>query len=449
MTALGSIDKQNLRILSIAVGLLFAFGTHAVLAQPPLTNEITTPLYSSNRSVIQPIPNRASHAYSSGPRVETIDAETRWQFVTRESIVVESSIIRLRDVIRPLQPDLTSWKRLAESTIGLMPADGGDAKISRDRLADLIARAEATPERIKIFGPETIVVRRSTQRHPVLANGSAPNSTVTDASDSPTNTMNAVYQEPLHEQFNNDDHTPSIDPDVLERMQTYVIAMLRNEQRELYEGFEIHVAFDQTSVESLSKIQGIRQLAFLDEVPLWSHHSPEPRTARIRIHGRAIDEDCQGTATLTLKPFPGIVTTRDSMRRGQVVHEGDLQYQPYSGNAGSLPVDVVADPSDIVGQEVTGLVRGGAALSLSAFAPPRVIRRGDLLEVAVGGGGVRVTTGAKAMADGAMGELIEIETLSPKRRLLAKVVDSSLVEILTQPTQVRAIPPNLNSGIDR
>jgi flagella basal body P-ring formation protein FlgA len=242
---------------------------------------------------------------------------------------------------------------------------------------------------------------------------------------------------------------PSIDPDVLQRMQTYVIAMLRNEQRELHEGFEIHVAFDPSSIESLSKMQGIRQLAFLDEVPLWSHHSLDPRTARIRIHARAINEDCQGTATLTLKPYPGIVTTRDSMRRGQVVHEGDLQYQPYSGNAGSLPVDVVADPLDIIGQEVTGLVRGGAALSLSAFAPPRVIRRGDLLEVAVGGGGVRVTTGAKAMADGAMGELIEIETLSPKRRLLAKVVDSSLVEILTQPTQVRAIPPKPNAVVGR
>jgi len=128
------------------------------------------------------------------------------------------------------------------------------------------------------------------------------------------------------------------------------------------------------------------------------------------------------------------------MRRGQTVTLHDLQYEPYSVEGVGLPADVVSTPEELVGLEVVGLVRSGVALTRDAFAAPRVVRRGELLEVQVGGGGVRVTTGAKALADGAVGELIEIETLQPKRRLLAKVVNSSLVEIITRAPRVQAEP---------
>ncbi|EMI41853.1 flagellar basal body P-ring formation chaperone FlgA [Rhodopirellula sp. SWK7] len=436
LPALARQLMQPESIAACAASLLFllamVFGASPAHGQSPLDNEVTTPLYSSHRGSVSIVPNVSAESNDSSPRVGTIDANTRWQFVTREDVSITGSIIRLQDVIRPLESNLVAWQRLAESTIGLMPADGSDAKISRDRLADLISRAAATPGRIKIYGPETILIRhsrRATEANApkILRTGFASQS---DVDGSEVSTVAATD--------NDMEAARPVDPDVLERIQQYILAIIRNQYRDLHEGFDIDIQFDPAQLALLSETQGIRHLSFPGDVPVWSNKLTDPIEIEVRVHGRAVGEDCQGIARLILTPYPGVVTARQSLRRGQRVTRSDLQYRPYSAEGISLPDDVVLYPEDIIDMEVVGLVRGNVPLFQSAFAAPRVIRRGDLLEVQVGGGGIRVTTGAKSLSDGAVGELIEIETISPKRRLLAKVVHSSLVEVMTQAPQVRS-----------
>jgi len=410
-----------------ALGLLDGVGVQAQVSRNLGT---VTPLYSSHRTSVVPVLKTASSVSRSTPRVATIDESTRWQFVSREMIEIQTSIIRLGDVIRPLQPDLIAWKRLSGATIGLMPADGGDAKVSRDRLADLISRAKATPQRIKIYGPETILVRR-TQR------------TATSQSDSILNPPTAALSVPLEPAVSSANYLESvapIDQEQHERLERYVLVTIRNQHREIFESYEVKIKFASDQITALDEIQGIRHIAFLNEVPPWSHTMDEPIVVQARITGRAVGKDQHGIAQMTLRPYPAILAARSSLRRGQRVTLGDFQHLPYSSEQISLPADTVERPEDVVGMEVVGLVREGVPLSFSDFAAPRVIRRGDLIEVRVGGGGIQVTTGAKSLGDGAISDLIEIETLSPKRRLLAKVVHASLVEIVTQATHVHAEP---------
>ncbi|TWT91919.1 flagellar basal body P-ring formation chaperone FlgA [Neorhodopirellula pilleata] len=415
-------------------------------ARPSVAGEVTTPLYSSARPSSVMIekrepPSAPESDTASGRtptvatrRTSTIDESTRWQFVSRENIVVDRPIIRLADVVRPLEPDLVAWARLGQSTIGLMPADGGDAKVSRDRLAQLIAGANATPGRIKIYGPDTIVVQRARTIPAAYeeSTASVDESTVSDSSLAQT-----AYQ--VAPDLMTSSETP-LDTETRERLEQWVRVGVRSQFRDLDESFRYDVHFEPSEFGTLENIQGIRQFVFLDPAPIWSHESNESVKCRVRLLGRAGSEDCEGIVRLTFHPRPAIVTARHSLRRGQTVTLHDLQFEPYSVDGVSLPADVVAAPEELVGLEVIGLVRSGVALTRSAFAAPRVVRRGELLEVQVGGGGVRVTTGAKALADGAVGELIEIETLQPKRRLLAKVVNSSLVEIITRAPRVEAEP---------
>ncbi|MCR9208583.1 MAG: flagella basal body P-ring formation protein FlgA, partial [bacterium] len=128
---------------------------------------LRTPFYGADPKFNRNPPPRVSPASmrtsgqstrSKGPRSQTIDADTRWQFTAIENASTSSPIIRLRDVVRPLQANFAAWPRLADATVGLMPLDGSAAKISRDRLADLIVGGQATAGRIKIYGGETIVV---------------------------------------------------------------------------------------------------------------------------------------------------------------------------------------------------------------------------------------------------------------------------------------------------
>lgn len=396
-----------------------------------------------------------------GPRSQTIDADTRWQFSAIENASVRSSIIRLRDVVRPLQANFAAWPRLADATVGLMPLDGSAAKISRDRLADLIVGGRATAGRIKIYGEETIVVHAAKE-----SNGSAsgdiqamfgrfhddhsdPNDSggahavsAQAASVDGTYVAHAMLDQPasLHAEYNTRATIESdLDFETRERLSHWVHLGLQNQYRDLADAFDYEATFVSQEIGSLTEMQGVREIRFLDPMPRWSADNDAPMTCRIKIEARSGTDQCEGIVRVTFTPKSAVVVAQRPLQRGHRVGPGDVHFQPSPVN--DLSGDRVMDLDEVMGMEVVGLIRSGVPLRPSDFAAPRLVRRGDLVEVQVSGGGIRVTTTAKALGDGARNELIEIETLSPKRRLLAKVIQPSIVEIITQPNRVLANKP--------
>ena len=97
----------------------------------------------------------------------------------------------------------------------------------------------------------------------------------------------------------------------------------------------------------------------------------------------------------------------------------------------------VLDIHDAVGLQVQTALQKDAPVARTALAPVTVIERGDLVEVRVVGGGITIATGAKSLAAGAQGDLIPIETLEPRKKLMARVAGNGIVEILTRPPRVQ------------
>ncbi|MEM6363831.1 MAG: flagellar basal body P-ring formation chaperone FlgA, partial [Planctomycetota bacterium] len=160
-----------------------------------------------------------------------------------------------------------------------------------------------------------------------------------------------------------------------------------------------------------------------------------PIITRVHVLGRGRGRTCEGTVTIRWQPRPAIVVANKPLRRGHQVSRFDLIQSPRPRAFGEKPC--VEDPEDLIGLEVTGNVRANVPLLSDDFAAPIAIRRGELIEVRVAGGGVQVTTAAKSLGEGSIGDLIEVETLQPRRRLIARVLDSTMVEILTAPQRSR------------
>ncbi|MFG0266999.1 MAG: flagellar basal body P-ring formation chaperone FlgA [Rhodopirellula sp. JB055] len=381
-----------------------------------------------------------------GPHSQTIDAETRWQFSVVENASTSSPIIRLRDVVRPLQAKMAAWPRLADATVGLMPLDGSPAKISRDRLADLIVGGQATAGRIKIYGEETIVIHAVQNHNAPRENGTSfevtrPASVTPHTLDS-TYVAHAMLDAPVTSEFAHDHNSSpqaELDFETRERLSHWVELGLNNHFRDLTNAFDHQATFIAQEVGPLAEMQGIREIRFLDPMPTWSAESPTPITCRLKIDARSRADKCEGVVRVTFTPKPAVVVAQRPLQRGHRVGPGDVHLQP--SPVADLSGDWVMEVDDVIGMEVVGLIRSGVPLRPSDFAAPRLVRRGDLVEVQVTGGGIRVTTTAKALGDGAHNELIEIETTTPKRRLLAKVVEPSVVEIVTQPQRVLANKP--------
>jgi flagella basal body P-ring formation protein FlgA len=155
---------------------------------------------------------------------------------------------------------------------------------------------------------------------------------------------------------------------------------------------------------------------------------------RFHVVARSIDGSVESDVDLTLEKHPIVVVPCRTLSRGHKINAGDLTTMPLPEE--ELEPDFVIDADAAIGLEVRGVVRSGRPIHQKDLGSPTLIHRGDLIEVRVTSGGITVTTNAKSMGNGAASDLIEIETLQPRRRLVARVVQAGLVEIISRAPRV-------------
>jgi flagella basal body P-ring formation protein FlgA len=92
---------------------------------------------------------------------------------------------------------------------------------------------------------------------------------------------------------------------------------------------------------------------------------------------------------------------------------------------------------DVVGLEATRNIAPGQPLDEQFVRSPRLVKRGDVVDVIARSGGVQVRTKARARDEGGNGDLVNVELLSDRRSLLVRVSGLQQVEITPSATSVR------------
>ncbi|QEG42180.1 flagellar basal body P-ring formation chaperone FlgA [Roseimaritima ulvae] len=275
-------------------------------------------------------------------------APPMWTLQALGQVTVETSVVRLRDVVKPNAVPPAQWERLGRLVVALVPPDGRRLSLQRQRIAEAFARRIAAPAAVRWAGPEIIFID---YRPPAAAN--------------------------------------------------HRVAAAGNQVAGPRQTRKVATA-------------AATPTAFVTNTP----HAAESAEAA------------------QAEPLPRVVVARRSLRRGDIVSPSDFQLEPLA--EGRSSEGLVLDVDAIVGQEVKTSLLKGRPVRRDDLGPPTVIRRGDLLELSVLGGGIVVRTNAKASEEGSVGQLIQVETQQPRRRLLARVVAPGAVEILTRPPQVSA-----------
>lgn len=350
---------------------------------------------------------------SGGSPVEwaTTDAQTRWAFRTISPATVSSPIIRLRDVIQPLDPNMAGWQRLSRSPIGLIPLSGEAMVIERERLAKAIRRAEATPAAIDWVGPVNIEV--------IYRRGGPTRSQISPVSYEQPSGSN---QQPYGGVPAATAAPPKLPPAAIRSILSQIDRALNQQHPAVIESFVVEIDPRQDELTPLDLMVGVPQVEFI--LP------PADGECRIRIVGQTYDDPCVSVVRANLTAHPKVVFPKATYQRGHRLRYEDLTLQPIPED--QIDGAYVSDVAELIGMEVRRSVRASQPISRSDVGSPILVRRGDLVEIRVIGGGISVTTNGKAMEEGAESETIEVETLSPRKRMLARVVQSGLVEILTR-----------------
>lgn len=100
---------------------------------------------------------------------------------------------------------------------------------------------------------------------------------------------------------------------------------------------------------------------------------------------------------------PKVLAARRTIPQGQIIREADLEWREVDDLRNGA-----SEPETVVGMEARRVIRPGDFLKVSLVKPPILIKRDDLVEVAVSYGTIHVTRTMKARRDGILNDVIEL-----------------------------------------
>ncbi len=157
-----------------------------------------------------------------------------------------------------------------------------------------------------------------------------------------------------------------------------------------------------------------------------------PWTGRqqFRVSGMPSDKIVDVQATVV--KIQSVLFATRVIKKGDLIRATDVEIRQHEGRVPNLALGSLAQ---VVGMEAKRTISANAILQENHVRAPLQVQRGETVTVVARTGGVLVRTFAIARQDGAMGDLVQIETLDSKERFAARVSGRQRLEVLAAGTQ--------------
>jgi flagella basal body P-ring formation protein FlgA len=147
----------------------------------------------------------------------------------------------------------------------------------------------------------------------------------------------------------------------------------------------------------------------------------------LQIQDRDLVQNVVIVANVDLPPM--VVVAKRPLRREEIIHADALEYAPLPITATIEQGKHFNDFDQLVGKQVKRSISTGVPIVETYIGEPVVIQRNEMVEVECVSGAVVVRTTARSLSSGAVGELVEVELLPSKHRMLATVAGPMQVRV--------------------
>ncbi|QDV67490.1 flagellar basal body P-ring biosynthesis protein FlgA [Rosistilla carotiformis] len=318
-----------------------------------------------------------------------------WTLQLKPNVSVTSSIVRVEDVVQPVSIPDNVWEQLRKSTVGLVPTDGRPLRLMRYRLAEALNHSKLVTAPILWVGPESTSVRSN----PIVQVAAKVVTTVAEVA-----------------------------PKEIEPQSKRLIERVVEQAMQDYEtDFEYKIEWARLPIDKVEDITSYQRVAVPTTITAG--------VARFVLTASVEGQTREVPVYLQITQLPRAIVATQNLSRGQIVGASQLQWKVIDSKVRSD--QLATDMSQLIGQEVKRNVPAGRWIEQSDVGPPILVRRNDMVEVMVVGGAIVIRTGGKALGEGSEGDLVQIETIEDRKRLLARVISTGLVEIVTRAPQVK------------
>ena len=122
-----------------------------------------------------------------------------------------------------------------------------------------------------------------------------------------------------------------------------------------------------------------------------------------------------------------VIALAQPLRRGDILRQEDVDVIRLPRS--KVPAGAIADAGEIVGKEARGNLRAAAPLSRKDFQQPILVRKGEKITVTFEMPGMKLSSRAQAMDDGAKGDVIDVMNLTSRRIVPATITSRGHVRV--------------------
>jgi flagella basal body P-ring formation protein FlgA len=142
---------------------------------------------------------------------------------------------------------------------------------------------------------------------------------------------------------------------------------------------------------------------------------------------------CSGTKPWSIyvparvQVYDYVIVAKRPLARGAVLGPDDLDVA--ERDVAALASGYWSRLEDVLGMTLKQNVRLGAPIGKTQVAPPRMVRRGERVQILAKGAAMDVRMEGEALQDGAKGEAIRVRNLSSRREIEAVISAPGVVEV--------------------
>jgi len=304
--------------------------------------------------------------------------------VLRERATTSGPIVRLGDVADITAASTSILKNLASTPLVPTPAPGSTEFLQRSQIRDLLATRGIDMLRLRIRGATVVEIGKASKQSEIEAPTASSNREIGP---------NREIETSLH--------------DAIEHY-------LRNET-----GHDLWRITVNTTGKALGPNFTVR-----------GGRKPWTGRQKFRVSGTNPDEAFEVQATVV--KIQSVLFSRQVIKKGDIIRAADVELRQHEGR---VPSHVLSTPDQVVGMEARRSIPANVILQENQVRAPLQVERGETVTVVARTGGISVRTFAVARQDGAMGDLVQIETLDGSQRFAARVSGRHRLEVLAAGTQ--------------
>jgi len=362
--------------------------------------------------------------------------------VFRERIVPTGAVIRLGDIATVLRATPAEAKRLADLPLMPAPAPGTEQTVRAQEIRDLLVAHGLELANLRFDGANRITIGVATPaasptaqlpaaqlpaaqtQSPAQAPGEPAGRTMSPRPRQQTGfrqmgpTLSTTVRRPQRASLNSK-QLLAIKQQLTETLNGYV-------QQQLGDPMVQVLDFELTPRNAENVAVATGEIVVMTTSPL------ETGKQRLLVSFPTADGPVRFPVFASVeRATPAVICTR-AVSRGAVITASDIRLAPLTG-ASRVPASetLIATLEDAIGKEAGRSIRPGQPLTDRNCMQPVMVRRGDVVDVMAGGGGIRIRRRCTAKRDGRLGETIQVETIDGKTKLAARVVGYRELAVLS------------------